>query len=184
MSAELIDAPVHQAMPLGRARHLAEQIASRLAPYCQRLEIAGSIRRRRPCVNDIDLVALPWPGRAAELKARCARNCRVVSDGPQNASYAMPLPDGEVRIDLFIARPAVRDLLQTIPGNFGTILLCRTGSKEHNIWMVERARQAGFTWRPYSGLFDEQGWCLAAEEEADIFRALGLDFIPPEQRER
>lgn len=168
-------------MNLRAAQSLALRIQAELAPLCERIEIAGSIRRARPVVNDVDLVILPRPGRLAEIKARCERRCAVVTSGEQN--YIVRLPGG-MQLDIFFARPPRKDLLQTEPGNFGTLLLCRTGSREHNIWLVGHAKARGMTWAPYRGVLDGDGYVVAAETEAEIFEALGLEFIAPEQRER
>jgi len=168
-------------MNLTEAKPMAEKIAEQLAPLCERIEIAGSIRRGRPWVNDLDLVILPKGGRPDAIKARCEQKCTIVTDGPQN--YIVRLNTG-VQLDIFFARPAYKDLLQTIPGNFGTLLVCRTGSREHNIYLVEHAKRLGMVWKPYQGVFDCEGYAVAAEDEAGIFRALQLDFIPPEKRER
>ena len=172
-------------MNLALALRIAQTIQERLAPHCEQIAIAGSIRRARPVVGDIDLVLLPRPGQLAAIKSRCAQKCRVVRDGEQNCIYTLPLPDGaEVQLDIFIARPAISDLLQSVPGNFGTLLLCRTGSKEHNIFLVEHAKRMNLRWNPYRDVMDGQGRVLASETEADVFRALDLDMIQPEDRER
>ena len=162
---------------------MAEKIAGQLAPMCERIEIAGSIRRGREWCNDIDLVILPKPGQRAAIKARCAANSRVVTDGEQN--YILELRDAtRTQLDIFFARPPFKDLLQTIPGNFGSLLVCRTGSREHNIYLVEHAKRLGLVWKPYAGVFDGDGCCLASEEEVEIFAALELEFIEPARRER
>jgi len=172
-------------MNLPRALALGRQIREQLAPFCERIEIAGSIRRARPVVNDLDLVLLPKPGQLHAIKARCRQRCAVVSDGEQNAIFRLQLSDlTQFQLDLFFARPAARDLLQSVPGNFGSLLLCRTGSKEHNIFLVEHAKRLGLAWSPYRGVLDADGYVLASETEEEIFRALDLAFIPPEQRER
>jgi DNA polymerase (family X) len=172
-------------MPLAQARAMAEKVAATLAPMCERIEIAGSIRRARPEVGDIDLVILPKPGELAAIQARCKQRCRVITEGSQNFICGLPLGVGkEFQLDIFFARPAHKDLFQTLPSNFGSLLLCRTGSKEHNIWIVNEARKVGCTWRPYQGLFNEDGYCVAAETEAEIFKALDMDPIAPERRER
>lgn len=164
---------------------LADKIIAALRPLCERIEVAGSIRRRRPEVNDIDLVLLPRPGQTETIKDRCRARCHQVTDGPQNAIFRLQLPDlTPLQLDLFFATPPSRDLLTATPGNFGTLLLCRTGSKEHNIFLVEHAKRLGLIWKPYAGIFDAAGRCLAAELEAEIFTALDLSWIPPEQRER
>lgn len=181
-------------MKLEPARRLAELIRGILAPFCEKLEIAGSIRRQRPEVSDIDFVVLPKYGHLAGLKARCQRRCRVVKDGEQNYIVAMPISAAqreqlghsgwEVQIDIFIAHAGKRDLLQSIPSNYGSLLLCRTGSTAHNIWIVERAKANYMTWKPYEGVFDPEGYCVAAETEEEIFRMIGVDWLAPERRER
>ena len=172
-------------MNLKRAMAIGESVMNALAPHCEQIEIAGSIRRQRAEVGDLDLVILPKPGKLDIIKARCAQRCARVTDGGQNCIYRMQLPDlTQFQIDLFFARPANRDLLQYVPSTFGTLLLCRTGSKEHNIWLVEHAKRLGLTWNPYRGVIDAEGYVLASESEEEIFKALALEFVPPEKRER
>lgn len=172
-------------MKLARALAIALKIQEQLAPLCERIEIAGSIRRVRPEVGDVDLVILPRPGQLPAIKQRCTQKCEVVRDGEQNCIYRLRLSDQtELQLDIFFARPAVSDLLNTAPGNFGTLLLCRTGSKEHNIYLVEHAKRQNLRWNPYRGLIDAHGTVVASETEADIFKALNLPWIKPEDRER
>lgn len=181
-------------MKLEPARHFAELIKGILAPFCEKIETAGSIRRQRENVNDIDFVLLPKYGQTMALRERCKQRCRVVKDGPQNYIVAMPISAAqretlgmegwEVQIDIFIAHPGKRDLLQSVPSNFGSLLLCRTGSTAHNIWLVERAKANCMLWKPYEGVFDPEGYCVAAETEGEIFKMIGVDWIEPERRER
>lgn len=169
-------------LPLDQAEHLAQRIAEQLLPFCERgmCVVAGSIRRRRPFVNDIDLVVLPKTGQLLALKARCKLATEVIKDGDQN--MIVRLKNG-VQLDVFIAHGEQGDLLETKPTNFGTLLLNRTGSTQHNVWLIEHAKSLGLTWNPYHGVFDGDR-LLASATEAGIFRALKLDFIEPEQRER
>lgn len=192
-------------LPLQWTRALAEKIVGELAPYCERIAIAGSLRRERPVVNDIDLVVLLKEGLDADFRARMQRRCRLKMSGPQCLVADLPLrhpapavagEPGEVKvqIDVWFATGSRRDLLDTSPGNWGSLLLCRTGSKEHNIFLCERARQRGLKWNPHFGLFGPPGWpevtssarsvCLASETEDAIFDALDLPVIPASQRER
>jgi DNA polymerase (family 10) len=172
-------------MNLARAALIATKICTGIQPMCERVEIAGSIRRARPEVNDIDLVILAHQTQLAAIHARFRKSCTPVTTGLLNCIYRLRLPDQvEVQIDLFFARPPLKELLQTVPGNFGSLLLCRTGSKEHNIHLVEHAKRRGLQWKPYEGVFDGDGYCLASETEESIFDALNLPFIPPERRER
>jgi DNA polymerase (family 10) len=170
-------------LSLAKAQPLAERIAAELQPYCISLAIAGSIRRARPFVNDIDLVVLPKDNDNLESIRRRMRQSQpeVITDSAQ--TLIIRLRNG-VQVDLWIARPESKDLFAAAPTNYGSILLMRTGSKEHNIYLIERAKSLGLTWNPYYGVFDGRGQCLAAATEEDIFAALKLDFTPPVARER
>jgi DNA polymerase (family 10) len=171
-----------------QAYTLASIIVGALEPMCQSIEIAGSIRRGVPHVNDVDLVVLPKPGQAEAIKHRARARCRVVTDGPQTLIVALPLPSSyqhtsrEIQIDIWFAHPSGRNLFEEEPGNWGSLLLCRTGSKEHNIRLCERAKGMGLHWDPYKGV-TKDGRIIASESEADVFRALGLETIPPGFRE-
>jgi len=180
---------------LARAQVIADLVQGQLATLCVQLQVAGSIRRRRPEVGDLDLVLLPRPGQAEAIKARCRQKCAVVREGEQNCIYRLPAsPEQALReppelgwqIDLFFARPTQRDLLGEEPGNFGSLLLCRTGSKEHNIFLIEHAKalDEGLTWNPYRGVVNQKGQVIASETEEAIFTALKLPFVRPEDRER
>lgn len=151
-----------------------------LRDYCEpgMIQVAGSIRRRRPIVHDIDLVAVPKD--RASFIARLKRNAKVVMDG--NINLILEFGNG-VQLDVFLAKPTDKDMFDTQPGNFGALLLCRTGSKAFNVWLCARAAETGFHWNPYWGLF-RRGICYASESEEQIFRTLDLDYIKPEDRER
>lgn len=166
-------------IPLKIARKYAEQIVEQIAPFCQRVEIAGSIRRQRPAVNDIDLVVIAkdWNG----LQRRCLERCRSITHG--DAIFSVETPTG-VQIDIFAAHAGHQDLLAQVPSNWGSVLLQRTGSKEHNIALVQRAKELGLKWCLMTGVVDENYKILAAETEQEIFKALQMDFIAPERRER
>lgn len=166
-------------LPLARAQTLADRIVAELAPHCDRIQIAGSIRRQCPFVNDIDLVAVPKS--LAELQARCRERATPVTEGKQNSIYR--LSDG-TQLDLFIAHDRERDMFDDIPSNWGSVLLCRTGSKEHNIKIAQVAQRLGLKWETMRGLVDDAGHIVAAETEQAILKTLNLDWIAPEKRER
>lgn len=183
---------------------LAERIQRELQPFCSRIEIAGSIRRGCAEVGDIDFVILPgMPGSQGQIsgveyiKERCKQKCRVITDGKQNFICAMRLPAGqEFQIDIFFAHNGVDDLITPQPTNFGSLLLCRTGSKEHNIWLASKAKAMDMHWNPYQGLIAGGAWeldgqgskyvggkLIASETEEEIYEALGLKWISPALRE-
>lgn len=164
-------------IPLARARRYAEQIAEALQPFCTRLEIAGSIRRERPFCGDIDIVA--EPSNEPALRARVLEGKEVVQNGPQNIHIR--LTNG-VEVQVFLAHPELKDMFETKPSNWGSLLLLRTGSKEHNIFLTQTARANCAKWEVYNGIVRD-GKVIASATEEEIFDALHLKFIPPQQRE-
>lgn len=181
-------------MKLFDAYNLAEKIKGVLAHYCDRIEVAGSIRRARPEVSDIDFVCLPKDPTAAALRQRCTRVAALEKDGPQYMEVSILVPAGithhasRITIDIWFAHCGTRDLIDATPSNWGSLLLCRTGSKEHNIWIAQRARAMDLKWETSRGLVVNpdtvKAKIVASETEEEIFKCLGLDFIPPVERER
>lgn len=166
---------------------IAERIKAELAPFCDRIEIAGSIRRARPEVNDIDLVVLPKPGQEDALRARCKQRCTVLQDGPKNLIVRLLpsrlLPQPGLQLDVFFTHGPSQDLLASAPSNWGSVYLCRTGSKEHNIRIAQRAQSMGLKWETMRGIVGPGGELVAGETEEEIFQALGMEFIAPALRE-
>jgi DNA polymerase (family 10) len=155
------------------ALDLAEQMLAELAelPSVQRAASAGSLRRMRETVGDIDL--LVTSNRADDvMQAFCAsrRVARVLAHGPTKASV---LTTKGVQVDLRVVEPAV----------WGAALLYFTGSKPHNIQVRTLALRAGLKLSEY-GLFDaESGEQIAAATEEEVYDRLGLPWIPPTLRE-
>lgn len=176
-------------MTLAFANHCAARLLEWLSPFCERLDVAGSVRRLRPTVNDLDLVAVPRFAVETDLLggelARCnllwAAIARRVAESPdwridRGGSSAA---DGQCT---FTARGVQVDIWTATPETWGTVLLCRTGSKEHNIWLSERAKRMGGHWQPHEGVTLE-GVRQPADTEEAVYAALGLPFIPPRERE-
>lgn len=160
---------------------MADRIQLILQPFCERLAVAGSLRRGCPTVGDLDLVLLPRPGQLTALQARIKQSAKVETDGPQN--LIVTLQNG-LQVDCFFARPDTADLFgEVTPGNWGTLLLCRTGSKAHNIWLAQQALKQGLHWQPYQGL-QRAGQTIAGREEKEIYQALGERWLDPGERER
>jgi len=172
-------------MELRMALELAEQVYSALEPMCQRIMVAGSIRRTRPWVGNLNLVVLPRPGQLEALRARCRLRARVVLEGQRQCVYRLRVREvGEVELDVWFARGPVLDPGRPLPSNWGSLLLWRTGSLAHVQWLQERARQLGLRWEPEVGVLDEDGYCLAAAREVNVYAALRLPWVPPAARER
>ena len=159
-------------MKLEEASLLASQIVVNIKHFCDKIEVAGSIRRKRPEVNDIDLVAIPqmfmWTSFEAQLRPWAPKRLK---HGNELQRFLIPLRVNTVELDIYRATP------QT----WGTILLIRTGSKEHNIKLCSRARAMNMMLSAKDGVIKD-GKVVASRTEEEIFRALDLDFVPPELR--
>ncbi len=155
-----------RAWPL--ARHLVEQLMA--TGLYRHVEPAGSLRRGKETVGDLDLLAVSdRPDEAVRAFCSLPDVAEVLAQGPKRSSIR--LSDG-FQVDLRI-----------VPANaFGAALQYFTGSKEHNIRLRERAAARGWKLSEY-GLTSADGEVLAGEDEAGIYRALGLAYIPPELRE-
>ena len=191
-------------MNLVAAQRLATKIRDELAPFCEQIEIAGSIRRQRPQVNDVDLVCLPKGAQGQhDLIERCLRSARCTKTGEQYRVFTL---ENGFQLDLWIAHAGQEDLLgKKTPGNYATLLVCRTGSKEFNMMLAQRARGLLLHWNPHAGLMKligrafvdfrgadgrRQGECvpigdyLPTPTEEDFFRTLQLEYVKPEDREQ
>lgn len=160
-------------MPLGVALGLAGEFVRALEklPEVQRIEVAGSLRRRRETVRDIDiLVTSTRPKKVMD---------RFVSLGPVKQVQA----HGETKSSIRTAQGVQVDLRVVEPDSFGAALVYFTGSKAHNIKIRSLANRIGLTVNEY-GVFRLKGnRRVAGKEEEDVYRALGLPWVPPELRE-
>lgn len=166
-------------MELMAARAIAERCRRELAPYCERCEIAGSIRRCVREVKDIELVAIParvrmdlfrdetrvHPGFAREVEKW--ERVKGYADGKYTQRI---LPEG-IKLDLFMADRA----------NWGWILAIRTGSAnfshKHLAGRLEGKGLKSIEGKLWRGMEE-----LTVPEEADVFELLGLDYIDPVER--
>ena len=166
---------------LAQAGLVAHVVVDAIKEHCERIEIAGSIRRSRPRVRDIDIVLIPKHDSMAKIKEIClayhplftAEECKPPKWGGAAASFSFK---GIIRVDLYFATRAT----------WPVTLLIRTGSKEHNIYMCSLAREKGmYLAADGSGLFKTRlkTDMLRVDDEADVFRQLGEKFRTPEERE-
>jgi DNA polymerase (family 10) len=158
---------------LPTAQAVALQIAQALRAHggVERLEIAGSLRRMRESVKDVDiLVTSTDPARVIETLVTLPSVADVTARGETRASVRHQ--DG-LAVDLRVVEPAA----------FGAALQYFTGSREHNVRLRQLAIQRGLKLSEY-GLFDEAtGARVAGGTEEEVYGALGLPWIPPELRE-
>ncbi|WP_433228066.1 DNA polymerase/3'-5' exonuclease PolX [Actinomadura formosensis] len=160
-------------VPLGTALELAESVVADLAavPGCARCAFAGSLRRMRETVGDVDVLAAS--GRPAALMA---------------AFTGLPLAEqviaaGDTKTSIRTGAGLQVDLRVVPPEDWGAALQYFTGSKAHNIRTREIAVHAGLKLSEY-GLFDvATGTKIVSAAEDEVYARLGLPWIPPPLRE-
>ncbi|MBZ4420243.1 DNA polymerase/3'-5' exonuclease PolX [Myxococcus sp. RHSTA-1-4] len=158
--------PLHHALP--QAEALVERL--RRVPKVARVEVAGSLRRRRDTVGDIDLlVATLEPGPVSRAFTGAPEVGQVLASGPTKCTVRL---HGGLQADLRVVAPV----------SFGAALHYFTGGKAHNIALRTRAVHRGLKLNEY-GVFDRKGRRLGGATEEEVFRAVGLPWIPPELRE-
>ncbi len=166
-------------MELEKAEIIGLSVIDKLKPYCDKIEIAGSIRRRRPFVNDIDIVAIPSNQGQFVYQLQQMGSFKVSGGKLIRVTHRYKASGPLVELDVYIATPET----------WATLLLIRTGSKEHNIYLCKRAKQRGYKLHADgSGLFqfvDCEGResRVAGDTEESIFEELGLPYKRPEERE-
>ncbi len=154
---------------LGYVLPESSRLVDKLKDLCERIEVAGSLRRRRETVGDMDIIAVEKKG--GDLADRFASMddvSKVVSKGKKKTSIKL---HGGIQVDLRMVEE----------GYFGAALCYFTGSKQHNIELRTMARKRDLKLSEY-GLF-KGNERLAGETEKEVYEKLDLDWIPPEMRE-
>ncbi len=160
--------PLGVALPLARA--LVAQLEEKLKP--EKIAFAGSVRRMKETVKDIDIL--------------------VVSRKPKEVmDFFASLPDirqilgkGETKSSALFGEEQLQVDLRVVPReSFGAALQYFTGSKEHNVKLRGLAQKKGLTINEYGVVREKDDKRIAGEEEEDVYKAVGLPWIPPEIRE-
>jgi DNA polymerase (family 10) len=167
---------LEERMLLGDALQLGETVLSQLIarPEVMKAELAGSLRRGRETIGDIDIIV------AAKEKDR--KKIMNVFTGLNETERV--LARGETKASIMLKSPHRQaDLRIVNEQEWGSALLYFTGSKEHNIHLRTMAKDRGMKISEY-GLFDlKTDKRVAGATEEEMYHALGLQFIPPEMRE-
>lgn len=178
--------------PRELALECARDITARIQPHCERLVFAGSLRRRLLTVGDVEFLFIGKLG-------------TFVPDGalfPEAGDLAQHQLDCLLRDGVFSLRRAVDgrtcygaknkllvheatgipvDAFTATERSWGSYLVCRTGPKDFNIRVAQRAQEMGLHWDPYIGLRGDHGLIETPQEE-DFFRELGWEYVRPEGR--
>jgi len=171
-------------MELDKARAIAEELKALLEPSCHRIEIAGSIRRKKPEVGDIELLCIPKfvdgvDQLDREIGAlvvlgilgfrRNKRGSRAY--GPKN-KLMVHLPSG-LGVDIF----------STDKKCWPVSLVVRTGGKKTNKRIATAALRRGYRFHAYGSGFSTPQGDVVCKSEREVFEAVGLTYLQPWERE-
>ncbi len=177
-------------LPLRSAIEIGESLQELLAPACERIEIVGSVRRKKDFVGDIELLAVSKvcraPGQlfgdAPALETllptlykplKFELNPETPANGPR---YKRLLWGNAIGVDLFICAP---------PTSWGVVKALRTGPWDFSKLMLTPADKAGALPLGFwcaEGSIQNAGGRLATPEEEDVFTLLKLPLWAPEER--
>lgn len=163
----------HERRPIGKVLPLAEELLENLrnkAPV-KELCFAGSLRRWKETVKDIDILSTSGdPQAVMNVFVHLPHVEDVLMKGPTKSSVVL---DEGIQVDLRVVEEKA----------FGAALAYFTGSKAHNIRLREMAVKAGLKLNEYGIFREKDEKRIGGEKEEDVYRVLGLDFVPPELRE-
>jgi len=175
-------------MKLEQAEELANKWIDILSEYCERIEIAGGIRRRKQEPHDIEIICIPKAEEAKDMFGYVIASKHALQFAIDGLAYTgefkklkdgkkfkqLELPEG-ITIDLFIVRP------ETWPVQF----VIRTGPAEFSHWMVTSKKYGGAmpsNCKVRDGQVWENGKAHKFNDEADFLNWLGLGWIEPKDR--
>jgi DNA polymerase/3'-5' exonuclease PolX len=180
--------------PAPLAADVATKIISELAPSCERICFAGSLRRRKSEVGDIEILYIPKTaivteqhlfGEPANLTNRAIAALETIGLLSRRKNIKGNEAFGD-RIKLMIhpASGIPVDLFSTTTEAWHNYLVCRTGGAASNTRIASLARSRGYKWEPYSAGFVDpsDGRVFAMPSERDVFRFVGLDYEEPWER--
>jgi DNA polymerase (family X) len=140
-------------------------------PAAERVSEAGSARRRRETVRDLDIIATAGdPAALIDYFTKLTWVSEIAAKGPTKATV---VSHEGYRFDLRVVPPEC----------YGNLLQHFTGSKDHNIALREDAQRRGLSVSEYGVTEVENGEVFTAETEEELFERLGYEYIPPELRE-
>jgi DNA polymerase (family 10) len=161
------------------AEGLAEKLTEHLlaAPGVEKVTAAGSLRRGRETVGDLDMLVTGMACIADESRQKLIAHL-LLFPGLMDV-----IAQGENKVSFRHRNGMQVDVRLLPPESFGAAMQYFTGSKAHNVALRQRALKMGFTLNEYALATLEEENPVARKTEEEIYAKLGLDFIPPELRE-
>jgi len=182
---------------LDHARRVAEWFSQALSPFVERIEIVGSIRRRRPGVKDIELLFIPkFRLKAADLFSLKASEMTDCADNAINTMLTQGIIDRRVnkldrvtwgkenKLAVHVESGIPVDFFATTQDKWWNSLVVRTGGKKTNVTIAQLALKKGWSLEAYGTGFRklDGGQHYQTTSEEDVFKFVGLACLAPPQR--
>ncbi|RUM59276.1 MAG: DNA polymerase/3'-5' exonuclease PolX [Persephonella sp.] len=158
------------------SRYLKDTLKNSLSKEIKKIEVVGSIRRRKETIGDIDiLIACDEKDRLkiADFFISIPEVSFVIGKGEKKTSVIMKFDNRERQVDIRFFNL----------NEWGSALQYFTGSKEHNVHVREIAKEKGLKFNEYGVFKVDTEERIAGETEEGVYKALGMEWIPPEMRE-
>ena len=182
-----------QKFPRAAALAIAGELVAELEPFCQRIEIAGSIRRRKPEVGDIEILHVSRiedrqvdmfskaPVDVAAEKIDQMLAAGVIAKRANVRGHFTWGPQNKLAVHVASGIPV--DFFSTSLERWWVALVIRTGSRETNLRLTTGALAQQRTLHAYgSGVTCQGGQTIDANSEEEVFQMCGVDFLPPHER--
>jgi DNA polymerase/3'-5' exonuclease PolX len=172
--------------PYAEAKRRADELLAELSPACERIEIAGGVRRQKPECHDTELVAIPKFEPILDIFNQVARQRNLLNERIEELHlvldkngdrYKKIIYTEDLDCDLFIVLP---------PAQWGVIFTIRTGSAEFSHYIVTPRKYGGKMPSDCAckdgAVHDKSGRIIPMPEEMDFLNFLGLGWIKPSDR--
>lgn len=175
---------------------VARELVKELEPHCHRLIVAGSLRRKKADVGDVEIVFVPRMDkvkidllRIGEISLADLSIERLLRAGKITKRKGITGRDawGEKnKLAVHCGSGIPVDFFATSEGCWYNYLVCRTGPADLNRMIADGARDRGMRWHPYGVGFEvlATGQHIAMDSEEAVFEMVGLPFLSPEERSR
>jgi DNA polymerase/3'-5' exonuclease PolX len=171
-------------MELKQANEIANRLATELSPGCERIAVAGSVRRGKADVKDLEIVAIPKIVTVADLFGT-PTNSYSMLDAELHRLGLHLIKGGEKYKQFLLPEGINLDLFITTPEQWGWIFVLRTGHRDFNKWLVTPRRHGGALpsyIKPRDGWITNGNGSVRTPEESDVFRVLGVEWLEPALR--
>jgi len=162
---------VYSSLEYSKSEAIALKVEAAISPLCERIEIVGSIRRKKKTIGDCDFVISATDDNWAKIVQKLGK-AKVICSGQSLIKVNYSIDRGFFQLDFYRATPTT----------FGIQELIRTGSADHNIWLAGFAISKGFRLKHSTGLMKD-GVAVAGETEESVFSMLELPCPEPTKRE-